>query len=227
MKRTHHKIEQNTPEWLLIRNGLFTSSDISDLFTKPQAKADKEAGLLSKSATTLAEQKALEALGFEKEEIDSKATEWGKEYEDYAAKVYSEVLDRKIYFGGFHTYGENTGSSPDRLVGKDGLLETKCPKNQIEHLTNLLKVNNESDLLKYRKEYYLQIQHQLYVTARLWCDFVSFDIRLFNKELTTNAGLKVVRIYPNLEVFAEFDQRIKAASEMRDKIMNQILYYRI
>ena len=63
-----------------------------------------------------------------------------------------------------------SGASPDGLVGKDGLIEIKCP-NTATHLETLL---GQSVAGKYDT----QIQWQLACTDRLWCDFVSFDPRL-------------------------------------------------
>ncbi len=62
------------------------------------------------------------------------------------------------------------GCSPDGLIGTDGLIEIKCP-NSATHIETLL--NGVID-----GKYILQIQFQMAVTARAWCDFVSFDPRL-------------------------------------------------
>jgi predicted phage-related endonuclease len=65
------------------------------------------------------------------------------------------------------------GASPDRLVGEDGLLEIKCP-NTTTHLTNIFENRIPSEYIK-------QIQCQLWVTGKQWCDFVSFDSRVGKK----------------------------------------------
>ena len=227
MERIHHKIKQNTDEWHDIRRGRFTSSIVSPLFSDPLTKRDKELGLLSKTAQKLVEEKALELLNFNKPIFEHDNFDWGHEYEPFAAMAYQEIKQVDIFDGDFWTYGENHGSSPDRLVGKVGLLEIKNPKNQSEHIYNLRNIKSELDLLSHRKEYYYQCQHQMYTTGREWCDFLSFDIRLFTDEKVSKAGFVCIRIEPNLEVFKEFDRRIQIASELRDKIMNEILEYNI
>jgi len=63
-----------------------------------------------------------------------------------------------------------TGASPDGLVGGSGLLEVKCP-NTATHLDTLSSG-------KPKGIYVTQMQWQMAVTGRAWCDFASFDPRL-------------------------------------------------
>src|ERR1051326_7063323 len=60
------------------------------------------------------------------------------------------------------------GASPDRLVGDDGQLELKCPSPET-HVRYLLFPQKGVDA-----EYRVQVQGQLYVTKRAWCDVVSY-----------------------------------------------------
>ena len=61
-------------------------------------------------------------------------------------------------------------SSPDSLIGDDGLLEIKCP-NSSTHIQTLRGAKIDPD-------YYKQVQWQMGCTGRVWCDFVSFDPRM-------------------------------------------------
>ena len=70
----------------------------------------------------------------------------------------------------FVEHNDFIGISPDGLIGEDGLLEIKCPAT-----TTQIKRALSSD---YSSDYKAQIQMQLWVTERQWCDFVSFDPRL-------------------------------------------------
>lgn len=56
------------------------------------------------------------------------------------------------------------GASPDELIGDDGLLEIKAP-GAVQHVANLL--TDPTD-------YALQVQMQLLVTGRQWCDVLSY-----------------------------------------------------
>ena len=62
--------------------------------------------------------------------------------------------------------GGRYGCSPDGLVGDDGLVELKNPqgKTAVEYL---LKGELPTT-------YFQQVQGQLLVTERAWCDFVSY-----------------------------------------------------
>jgi hypothetical protein len=70
----------------------------------------------------------------------------------------------------FVELNDQVGISPDGLVGDEGLLEIKCPTT-----TTQIKRALSDD---YSADYKAQIQMQLWVTGRVWCDFVSFDPRL-------------------------------------------------
>jgi hypothetical protein len=73
------------------------------------------------------------------------------------------------------------GASPDGLIGLDGCLEIKCrlTANHIE----TLKAGHMPP------EHMAQVQGQLWLTGRRWCDFVSFD-----PTVPENARLFIERI---------------------------------
>ena len=58
------------------------------------------------------------------------------------------------------------GASPDGLIGEDGLIEIKCPIAST--MCGYLLEN------KLPTEYFPQIQGQLFITGRKWCDFVAY-----------------------------------------------------
>jgi predicted phage-related endonuclease len=63
-----------------------------------------------------------------------------------------------------------SGASPDGLIGEAGLIEVKCPITAT-HIDTLL-----GQAIPGR--YVTQMQWQLAVSGRRWCDFVSYDPRL-------------------------------------------------
>ncbi len=79
------------------------------------------------------------------------------------------------------------GASPDGLVGDDGTIEIKCfnTANHIEALKNNAMP----------PEHMPQVQGQLWIANRQWCDFISFD-----PELTDNAQIFIQRI-PRDEIY--------------------------
>ena len=106
------------------------------------------------------------------ESYTNSAMEWGIEQEQYACIQYEAREETFVTRTGFwlHPTIKYLGVSPDRLVGDGGLVEVKCP-NTTTHLGYLFDKKVPSN-------YYNQIQCQLWVTGRVWCDFVSYDPRL-------------------------------------------------
>lgn len=89
------------------------------------------------------------------------------------------------------------GASPDGLVGAEGLIEIKCP-NTATHIETLRKKEPID-------RYYKQMQWQMAVTGRKWCDFVSFDNRL-----PDNLAYFCKRIPRDETVIQEIEQEVQA-----------------
>ena len=140
----YHKVEQNTDEWLNMRLGRFTASTIKNLLMK---------------VTTKGYQDEIKRVAFEivtGTQAETFSNEWmqrGHDLEDEARNMYQAETFNVVEEGGFFTYGDYMGASPDGLIGKDGLVEIKCPKynTMIDYLMDG-KVPNL---------YYTQIQTQL------------------------------------------------------------------
>ena len=218
-----HNIDQLSEDWNALRLGRFTSSKIYLLFVEPKSKKDREAGNISESAKTYITDKATEIVyNCAPNSVSSFATEWGIDNEPLAKHEYERRKLNFISKCGFFELDSNTGSSPDGLIGKDGLIEIKCPFNRSNHIKNVLKLKDDLDLYKLSKMYYYQVHHQLYVTGRKWCDFVSFDPRLIHTN-NNDKALHTIRIFRNEELCKLFEDKIKVASEYRDYLVNQIL----
>lgn len=154
-------VEQGTAEWLAVRCGVPSASNFDKLVTTK--------GELSKQA-----QKYLYALAAEKvsgikeEAFQSQAMTRGIETEAEAVEFYELTQGVDVEVVGFCLHeSKRFGCSPDRLVGKEGLLEVKCPLPHT-HVEYLLENNLE-------KDYFQQVQGQLLVTGRKWCDLLSYS----------------------------------------------------
>jgi hypothetical protein len=103
--------------------------------------------------------------------LDTAAMAWGRDQEAAAAALYADRTGAQVEEIGFvrHPHLE-AGCSPDGLIDWDGLIEIKCPFNPINHVETL-----EGGV---PAEHIAQIQGQMWVTGRTWCDFVSFDPRM-------------------------------------------------
>ena len=187
-----YDIEQRTTEWYELKKGLFSSSEISNLFVK--ARKEEE---FSKTALTYITQKAMDSVyPLQEDSFNTVATRWGTENEPLAISVYELATGNNVSNGGFYKFDENTGSSPDGLVNEDGMVEIKCPYNRANHFNNILSLQDADDLYKINKQYYYQCHHQMFCSGRKWVDFCSFDPRL----METQNFLHVVRIDRNEEL---------------------------
>lgn len=151
-----HNLDQQTPEWFKVRLGKLTAS-------KAQAIATAGKGL-----DTLCLEKVAELLTKRQPTPFSNAdTERGNELEEMARSAYELETGNLVTKVGFIEHNEWVGCSPDGLVGEDGLVEFKC-KNDVNFLKYLLE--GEIDA-----EHEWQMQMQMWVADRKWCDYVLFN----------------------------------------------------
>lgn len=191
-----HNIEQNTPEWDIVRIGKFTASTFYDLFMKE---------------TTQGFQDALYKVAFERisgVKADSYSNEWmqrGHEYQPLAQEQYELETFNKVHNGGFFELSDWIGASPDGLIDEDGLIEIKCPKynTQIGYL-----IDKEVP-----KKYSWQIHGQLWVTNRAYCDFVSYH---------PNLPLLIKRVERDTKKDKELETQLNIAIEKTQQIIKQI-----
>jgi putative phage-type endonuclease len=159
-------MEQGTREWLQLRAGKLTGSRFADLMAVTKSGP-------SASRANLLVQVALERLTGEPEETyQNEAMRRGTELEPLARGAYEAETGELVELAAFvlHPSLPYVGVSPDGLIGPDGLIEIKCPASQAKHLSALRGGSHA-------KEYAWQVQGQLWVTGRKWCDVVSYDPR--------------------------------------------------
>jgi len=160
------EIEQGTPEWFAARLGKATGSRIADIIAKTKTG-------YSTSRANYAAQLVCERLtGKVAESFINAAMQWGTETEPLARAAYEVKTGEMVDQVGFvdHPSIENSGASPDGLVGLFGMLEIKCP-NTATHIETLLSQQVPT-------KYITQMQWQMACAGRQWCDFVSFDPRM-------------------------------------------------
>jgi len=157
---------QRTAAWRQARLGKVTASRIGDVITRTKS------GYGAARATYAAQLVAERLTGVPSEGFVSAAMQWGIETEAYARARYAFETDLEVRQVGFlgHPTMACCGASPDGLVGEDGLVEFKCPTTAT-HLQTLL---GEPPPLKHLA----QVQWQMAVTGRAWCDLVSYDPRV-------------------------------------------------
>ena len=152
--------EQNSPEWYAARLGIPTASRFKDVLAKGQGLTRK------KYLYTLAGERL---TGEPAESYTNEAMERGHAMEAQARELYAFAHEVEPQLVGFmrRKVGDHwVGASPDALLGDTGLLEikTKAPHLQIECLEGG----------KLPAEHVAQVQAQLLVSGRQFCDFVSY-----------------------------------------------------
>ena len=158
-------MEQRTPEWFAKRLGKVTASRIADLMARTKS------GPAASRANYMAQLVTERLTGRPTEGYKSPAIDWGIEQEANARAAYSARMGVLVDEVDFVDHPElEAGASPDGLVGEDGLIEIKCPNTA----TMLEYIEERTIPQKYR----LQMQWQMAVTGRAWCDFVAYDPRL-------------------------------------------------
>lgn len=155
-------VEQGSEEWFAARLGIATASRYKDIMARtPAPKANYSAELVAERLT-----------GERENGYTSADMQWGNDYEPVARLTYKlNNPDKNVRECGIFIHDDiQCGASPDGLVDDDGTIEIKCPKTS----THIQTLKSK----KLPTQYHWQVQGQLWVTGRKWCDFISYDPRL-------------------------------------------------
>lgn len=183
--------DQRSPEWYAERLGKVTASKVADVVAR--IKAGWGASRANYAAQIIAER----LTGQNYAPYVNAEMKWGEEQEPAARSAYSFYADVDVELCGFvaHPKIAMSGASPDGLVGKEGLVEFKCP-NTANHIDTLLGDPIPS-------KYIMQMQWQMACAERSWCDFASFDPRL-----PEHMRLFVKRIKRDDKLIAELEKEV-------------------
>jgi len=151
-----HNCQQRSDEWHDLRLGRITASHFADVLNK---KTGRETYMWD----LIRERRKRER----KDSYESEDMRIGTLREPEARDYYQFITDDEVVEVGFVELSKDVGCSPDGLVGKDGLLELKCPK-LTTHWRRIIKNVLPS-------EYKPQVQGQIWVCEKQWCDFASFN----------------------------------------------------
>lgn len=178
--------DQGTDEWKQARVGVPSGSKFSDIMAK---------GGGATRATYLTAL-ALERITGVREEFKTTfAMDQGTEREPFARLAYEANTGHLVTEIGFCMHDTlQVGVSPDGLVGDVGMTEYKCPmpKTHLEYL--------RLEPGKCPSAYRWQVQGQLWVAEREWCDFVSY-----NQDFPENAQLIIRRVMRDEKAINELE----------------------
>ncbi len=187
--------EQGTEEWLLARLAIPTASAFSKVLAKGEGKTRRKylLSLLGEKLT-----------GEPSEGFSNRHTERGHELEPDGRNAYAFIKDVEPAQVGFIRNGD-VGCSPDSLIGDNGLLEIKTKLPEIQ-LDVLLKD-------KLPAEHKPQVQGQLWVAEREFCDFVSYWPKL---------PLFIVRVYRDEDYIKTLAEEVKRFNDELNELEEKI-----
>lgn len=206
----HRDLIQGSEEWHAARCGMLTASEFDRILTPKLKIADNE-----KTRMHLWELAAQRISQYVEPQYVSYDMLRGHDDEIVARDIYAKHF-APVEECGFVTndrWGFTLGCSPDGLVGDDGLLECKSriQKYQVQTIVENVGADQGQTI---PSEFMLQVQGELLVTERAWCDFVSYSGGL---------PLAVIRIEPIEDVLAAI---LDAAEQAESRISEIIARYR-
>lgn len=192
----YRDIEQGTPEWLALRVGKVTMSNLHRIITPakglPSAQQD---GYMNEMLAEL-------FYGAPLDGFVSAAMQNGTDSEDEAARIYAVENDCELERIGFVTNDAGTiGCSPDRfIVGTKRAVEIKVPLPKT-HVGYLRTKNVEQD-------YWCQLQGELWVCELDKVDIYSYNPKMPRVQIEVGRDEDFIRKAQNLT--AEFLEKFEA-----------------
>jgi hypothetical protein len=196
------EVEQGSADWLALRLGIVTCSELDCLLVNGKGEAGFGAGAFTYMDTLIGERitgEAADPFG------GNRHTERGHELEAVARGLYEsreEVDTEQVAI----ILNHGIGYSPDSLVGANGLTEikTKLPKF---HVGVILAG-------EIPKEHVAQCQGGLWVSDREWIDFVSY---------WPGMPLFVKRAYRDEALIRKISERVSNFYELLEERMNRVM----
>lgn len=201
---------QGSAEWLRARAGVFTASTFGDLMAVTRSGP-------STSRARLITKLAIERItGEAQTTFQNDAMRRGNDLEPFARAAYETETGVLVQTVGLALHDDLcfVGASMDGLLGEDGQVEFKCPDNQDKHV-QALRDGAHAD------EYHWQIQGQLWVSGRKWCDAVSYDPRF-----PEGLQLAIRRVVRDDKAIAALQAAAIAANDEAAALVDELLAMR-
>lgn len=196
-------MEQRSEEWFQARLGKVTASRVADVLAK--IKSGESASRRNYKIQLVSER----LTGERQETYVNQAMQDGIDREQFARDRYVQQFGEVEEVGFIQHPTLEAGASPDGLIGTDGIIEIKCPMGST-HTETLITQEVPS-------KYVPQIQFQLLVTGRKWCDFVSY-----NPMFPENLQVFVRRVFANKEYQQELEDEVKQFLKEVDDVISKL-----
>ena len=196
-------MEQRSEEWFQARLGKVTASRVADVLAK--IKSGESASRRNYKIQLVSER----LTGEKQETYINQAMQDGIDREFYARERYVQQFGEVEEVGFVKHPTLEAGASPDGMVGEDGIIEIKCPMGST-HTETLMTQDVPS-------RYVPQIQFQLLVTGRKWCDFVSY-----NPMFPEHLQVFVKRVEADPVYQKELESEVKQFLSEVDNVINKL-----
>ena len=197
--------EQRTEDWHALRLGRLTASTFDKLMTSESKPIEQAA-----TAMAVIVEAAVEYVTGIRKDFENSATAHGTELEPVAIAAYEKHQGVDVAGTGFIAK-DKFGGSPDGLVEVDGIIEVKCPYNPVNHAMTVLTG-------QVPKQYRFQLQGNLWVTGRKWCDFISYS-----EEFPDKSKLKLIRVERDEEMIDRLVKRLNEAEEVKQSLIQKLM----
>lgn len=195
-------IEQGSADWLALRLGIVTASELDSLLVNGKGEAGFGAAAFTYMDQLIGERITGEAADpFQ----GNRHTERGHELEGVARGLYEARTDATTEQVGI-ILNHGIGYSPDALVGSSGLTEikTKLPKLQVGVIL----------AGEVPKEHVAQCQGGLWASEREWIDFISY---------WPGMPLFIKRAHRDEAMIDKIAERVRTFYELMDDRMARVL----
>ena len=203
----HPEVTQGSDEWLAMRCGLLTASEMKHVITPTLKAANND-----KTRAHLYELLAQRVTNYVEPVYISTDMLRGTEDEFYARQAYAEhhAPVEQVGFVTNDRWGFTIGYSPDGLVGNDGLIEVKSRRQKFQVQTVIENVLTDTAPL----DFMLQCQTGLMVSERQWLDFISYSGGL---------PMATIRVWPDPVVQDAIEA---AATDFEARLQSKLNLYR-
>ena len=188
--------QSNNETWKLHSVGRITASTIHRVLTKVKSLQ------INKDSNVIPLLNELICISTSSAQSYIPSLQYGQEMEEVARKAYIEEMKRLkhkdfsvtncgLFISKDRYY---ISASPDGLVSccccEKGLLEIKCPSSianekPTEANVSYLQRHLQENKLKHTHQYFSQMQTQMGITGRTWCDFFVYTSHGFHLERIT------------------------------------------
>lgn len=201
-------VEQGGEDWMRLRLGVITASEVSNVIAKPRSGTAWTDMKKAYFHTLLAE-----VCTGVSPEVNAKALAWGKQHEMDARTLFEftsgvQVTEAPIIY---RDESLRTACSPDGLCSNNFGLELKCPFTSRDFVKFRL---GGFDAIK--SAYMAQVQYSMWVTGKDAWFFANYDPRMKRE------GIHHVVVERDEKFMEEFDRHVPDFIEKMDLALAEI-----